>query len=168
MSQPLHAATLCAMLCAALFPAGASFATDTGDVARGRYLIAIGGCNDCHTPGYAQQGEKIPEAARLTGAGLGFSGPWGVSYPTNLRLAAAQTSEDEWQSRARRNGLPPMPWSALQAMSRDDLAAIYRYLRALGPAGEAAPAALAPGQAIPTPHFVFVPQPPTTTKTSSR
>jgi hypothetical protein len=56
----------------------------------------------------------------------------------------------------------------MQAMSRDDLAAIYRYLRALGPAGSPAPAALGPGQPIPTPHFVFVPQPPTSAKTSLR
>lgn len=157
-----------AVLLAALLQSAPGHSADTDPVARGRYLIAIGGCNDCHTPGYAQHGDKIPEATRLTGAAIGFSGPWGVSYPGNLRLSAASQDEEAWLTRARGKGLPPMPWSALQAMSRDDLSAVYRYLRALGPAGEAAPAALAPGQAIPTPHFVFVPQPPTAQKTSQR
>ncbi len=153
-----HTAIVVALIASCL-SAGA-FAADKNPVARGRYLVAIGGCNDCHTPGYAQQGEQIPEQNRLTGAALGFSGPWGVSYPTNLRLSAARMSKAEWLAKARRNGLPPMPWTALQAMSKDDLGAVYRYLRALGPAGEAAPLALAPGQPIPTLHFAFVPQDP--------
>ena len=102
----------------------ASSAAEPDPAARGRYLVAIGGCNDCHTPGFAQQGEAIPEQDRLIGAALGFSGPWGVSYPSNLRLSAHQASEEEWLGKARRNGLPPMPWTAMQAMNRDDLAAI--------------------------------------------
>lgn len=130
------------------------------DAAHGRYLIAISGCNDCHTPGYAQQGERIPEAERLTGMSVGFSGPWGVSYPANLRLGASLLGEGDWMAMARRSGLPPMPWTALQAMSDDDLRSIYRYLRGLGTAGQPAPTALAPGQTINTPHFVFVPQMP--------
>ncbi|MEJ2396973.1 MAG: cytochrome C, partial [Gammaproteobacteria bacterium] len=28
---------------------------------RGRYLVRIGGCNDCHTAGYAESGGKTPE-----------------------------------------------------------------------------------------------------------
>jgi len=61
-----------------------------------------------------------------------------------------------------------MPWAALKTMTDGDLNAIYAYLRALGPAGEAAPAALPPGAPIPTPHFVFVPQPPTRTVLGAR
>jgi mono/diheme cytochrome c family protein len=127
---------------------------------RGRYLIAVGGCNDCHTPGYAERGEALPEAGRLLGVPVGFSGPWGVSYPTNLRLQAATLEESAWVERARAGGRPPMPWTALKAMTDADLRSVYRYLRALGPAGEPAPRALPPGAPIPTPHFVFVPQAP--------
>src|SRR5262245_13210285 len=32
---------------------------DTASVARGRYLVATAGCNDCHTAGYAEAGGKI-------------------------------------------------------------------------------------------------------------
>ena len=44
-------------------------------VQRGRYITKIGGCNDCHTPGFAQSAGKIPESQWLTGDALGFSGP---------------------------------------------------------------------------------------------
>ncbi|NVK40520.1 MAG: cytochrome C [Oceanospirillaceae bacterium] len=132
------------------------------DIDRGRYLVSIGGCNDCHTPGYAQVGDRIPERDRLTGDTIGFAGPWGVSYPQNLRLGATAADEETWLARVRAGGLPPMPWSALQAMTGQDLRAVYRYLRSLGAAGSAAPAALAPGQAIATPYISFEPLPPVT------
>ena len=35
---------------------------------RGRYLVVIGGCNDCHTAGYPEQGGKVPEGEWLKGA----------------------------------------------------------------------------------------------------
>ncbi len=55
---------------------------------RGRYLVRIAGCNDCHTPGYAESGGLLPEARWLVGDKLGWHGPWGTTYPTNLRLFA--------------------------------------------------------------------------------
>jgi mono/diheme cytochrome c family protein len=82
-------------------------------VARGKYLVAVGGCNDCHTP--MKMGPKGPEpdmSRYLSGhpadvkvppapkmappwmwagaaAGTAFAGPWGVSYAINL------TSDEE-------------------------------------------------------------------------
>jgi mono/diheme cytochrome c family protein len=76
---------------------------------RGRYLVTIGGCNDCHTP--LKMGPKgpepdmtrmlsgHPESFPITGgtaapsrrwlmtmaaSGTAFSGPWGVSFAANL------------------------------------------------------------------------------------
>ena len=43
---------------------------------RGRYLVKITGCNDCHTPGYAEVGGKIPERDWLTSDSIGWRGPW--------------------------------------------------------------------------------------------
>jgi hypothetical protein len=40
-----------------------------------------------------------------------------------------------------------MPWVSLRAMTDEDLRALWRYVRALGPAGEPAPAYVPPGQA---------------------
>ncbi|MCL4814245.1 MAG: c-type cytochrome [Vicinamibacteraceae bacterium] len=76
-------------------------------VARGEYLVLVGGCNDCHTP--FKMGPKGPEPDidRLlsghpealvmppapegdawlwhgSGTNTAFAGPWGVSYAINL------------------------------------------------------------------------------------
>jgi hypothetical protein len=51
---------------------------------------------------------------------------------------------------------PPMPWFNLREMTDEDLVAMYRYLRALGPAGAPAPAGAGPGMAVETPYIEFV------------
>lgn len=136
------------------------------DIEAGRYLVKIGGCNDCHTPGYVEgvmmSGEAMPEADWLMGGDVGFSGPWGVSYPANLRLSLQNMSEEQFLELSRRGqGRPPMPWPSLQAMSDRDIKAIYAYIRSLGPKGQPAPAPLSPGVAPDRPHIPFVPQMPT-------
>lgn len=125
---------------------------------RGRYLVGIAGCNDCHTPGYAESGGKIAHSQWLTGNVVGFQGPWGTSYPVNLRLYTQQITEAQWLARVRRPMRPPMPWFSLRDMSDTDLVAMYRFIRSLGPAGQPAPAAAAPGQRVSTPYFEFVPK----------
>lgn len=34
---------------------------DQKSLGRGRYLVKIAGCNDCHTPGYMQSAGKVDE-----------------------------------------------------------------------------------------------------------
>lgn len=138
----------------------------TSDIAAGRYLVRIGGCNDCHTPGYVQTNGAAPaEADWLTGDSVGFSGPWGVSYPPNLRLSFQNMDEEQFIEMARAGkGRPPMPWPSLLAMSDKDLKAIYAYINSLGPKGDAAPAPLSPGVAPDRPHIAFVPQMPAPAK----
>jgi mono/diheme cytochrome c family protein len=133
---------------------------DMKSVERGRYLVKITGCNDCHTPGYPQSGGKVPEKLWLTGDKLGWRGPWGTTYPSNLRLYMQKLSEDQWIKVAHSTELrPPMPWFALRDMSSQDLRAIYRFIKYLGPAGEPAPAYVAPDQE-PKGPFVLFPKPP--------
>ena len=88
---------------------------------------------------------------------MGFQGPWGVSYPANLRLTVQSMTEADWLVFARAERRPPMPWFNLRAMSDQDLTDIYRYIRSLGPAGEPAPLAVAPGGKVTTPSIDFVP-----------
>jgi len=128
-------------------------------VKRGRYLVQIGGCNDCHTHGYRQAGGTIDEQQWLTGSTLGWRGPWGTIYPPNLRLVADGMSEVQWLTKAREERRPPMPWFNLRAMTEADLTAIYRYLRHLGAAGEPAPAYVPPDR-TPKPPYVEFPAPP--------
>lgn len=140
-------------------PAHAAAATATGPTAtasasaedrrlieRGRYLARIAACNDCHTPNYAASGGQVPEQDWLVGDRLGWRGPWGTTYPANLRLALTKLSEEDWLRNARTlTYRPPMPWFMLRDMSDEDLRALYRFVRALGPAGEPAPAWVPPG-----------------------
>ena len=127
---------------------------------RGRYLVKIAGCNDCHTPGYMQTAGKVPEKQWLTGDQLGWRGPWGTTYASNLRLYMQNLTEDQWLKVAKTAQFrPPMPWFALHDMTTQDLRAIYRLTRYLGPAGQPAPAFVPPGQE-PKGPFVQFPQPP--------
>jgi len=126
-----------------------SAATDLRDamVQRGRYLAVIGGCNDCHTHGYAERAGDVPESDWLTGDTLGWQGPWGTTYPPNLRRLVARLGEEEWLAFVRTaQPRPPMPWYQMRAMTDEDLRALYRFIRALGPAGTPAPSYLAPGE----------------------
>jgi mono/diheme cytochrome c family protein len=127
-------------------------------VAHGRYLVSITGCNDCHTPGYAQNGGQAPVSNWLTGSNVGFQGPWGTSYPANLRLTMQSLTEAQWLVYARAERRPPMPWFALKDMSDGDLTDIYRFIRSLGAAGEPAPPAVPPGGKVTTPFIVMKPQ----------
>ena len=84
-------------------------ATDAARIARGKYLVAFGGCNDCHTPWKLGPKGPEPDMSRaltghpaeltmppapevpagpwsFTGAGTmtAWAGPWGVSFTANL------------------------------------------------------------------------------------
>lgn len=132
----------------------------TDPIQAGKYLVMIGGCNDCHTPNYNQKQGKVPESDWLTGDSLGFKGPWGTTYPANLRLTVTMVNEDGWAKMLHtRTGRPPMPWLAINAMSDQDTRAIYQYIKSLGPKGDKAPDYLPPGAEPKTPVVTF-PSPP--------
>jgi mono/diheme cytochrome c family protein len=134
---------------------------DSALVERGRYLIKLGGCNDCHTAGFAESDAKTPERDWLEGEAVGFQGPWGTTYPTNLRLLIGGMTEAQWLDEVRTmHPKPPMPWWALRWMTRQDQRAVYVFVRALGPAGKPAPNDLPPGAAAATPVVAFPAPPP--------
>jgi mono/diheme cytochrome c family protein len=126
-------------------------------VARGKYLVTVSGCNDCHTAGYLENGGAVPESRWLEGAAVGYQGPWGTTYASNLRLVVARQTEAQWVQHARKERLPPMPWFNVAKMTDEDLKAVYAFIRSLGASGEAAPAYVAPGGKVATPYYVFVP-----------
>jgi mono/diheme cytochrome c family protein len=113
-------------------------AAEPSKVEHGRYLVMIGGCNDCHTAGFMEQNLKVPEKDWLQGSAVGFQGPWGTTYAANLRLVMNSMSESQWLQHACKDRMPPMPAYALQQMKTDDLKAIYAYVKSLGNPGVAA------------------------------
>lgn len=112
------------------------------DIDAGRYIAVIGGCNDCHTANWGETNGNVPEADWLTGVPLGWRGPWGTTYASNLRLLVHEISEDAWvavlRARAER---PPMPWANVNRMSEPDSRAVYRFIRSLGIRGDRMPVA---------------------------
>jgi mono/diheme cytochrome c family protein len=131
---------------------------DAAIILHGRYLVRISGCNDCHTPGYMQKAGKVPEAEWLTGDSMGWQGPWGTTYPANLRQLVQHMDENAWLARARQPMRPPMPSPSLQAMSDADLKAIYYYVRSLGAKGEPVPPYVPPGGKVATPYLDMAPK----------
>ena len=96
VNQTMHTSTLCLIFITVVATAAAagdkgrspSHATplDKRTEDRARYVIKIAGCNDCHTTGYAEAAGKIPEKDWLKGDSMGWRGPWGTTYASNLRL----------------------------------------------------------------------------------
>jgi mono/diheme cytochrome c family protein len=130
-------------------------------VERGRYLVQIGGCNDCHTPGYTARNGQVAEAQWLVGDSLGYNGPWGTTYPANLRRYLSTMDIDAWVEQARTlETRPPMPWFNLRAFSEADLRAIYKYISSLPADDTSVPEYVPPSQEPKTPYLVMAPQPP--------
>jgi hypothetical protein len=110
-------------------------------VDKGRFLVKKLGCNDCHTAGYLRSKGNIPESKWLTGDSIGWRGPLGTSYGSNLRLLIGAFTEEEWIEMAKTlKSRPPMPHFILNAMDKEDLQAIYWFIRYLGPRGKHVPA----------------------------
>jgi mono/diheme cytochrome c family protein len=115
---------------------------------RGRYLVRVGGCNDCHTAGYVADYGGTPEQDWLLGDDTAFVGRWGTAFASNLRLTLLRYNDDQWLARARSlEDSAVMPAERLRTMSDADLLAVLRYVQWLGPRGEPAPPALPPGEA---------------------
>ncbi len=110
-------------------------------LARGRYLVRFGGCNDCHTPGYFL---GKPDMARFLGGGdVGFELPGlGTVVAPNL-TPDRDTGLGTWtreqiiaaiQTGVRPDGrvlAPIMPWRAFAELSKQDVGAIAVYLQSL-------------------------------------
>ncbi len=142
-------------------PSAATAPSADALVARGEYIARIGGCNDCHTPGYPESGGQVPREQWLVGTGFGWNGPWGTTYPANLRLKAQEMDETGWLAyTADLHTRPPMPDFAVRGMTEQDRRALYALLRALGPAGAPAPAYLPPGTQPPLPYAQWMLPPP--------
>ena len=144
--------TVIALSCAPLAPA---FADDAA-VARGKYLVTIGGCQDCHTPGHFF---GKPDMTRvLGGSEVGFDIPGvGTFYGPNLtpdKTTGLGGWTDAQVTTALRTGVRPdgrvlapiMPWRALAVLTDQDAAALVAYLRSLPPVANKVPGPFGPAE----------------------
>lgn len=126
-------------------------------VERGRYLVAITGCADCHTPG-ALLG-KPDRGRHLGGSDVGFDVPGlGVFVGRNL-TPDRETGLGNWSddqivaaitTGVRPDGrhlAPAMPWPGLSKLTRKDALAIAAYLKSLPPVRNDVPGPFGPDEA---------------------
>ncbi len=134
---------------------GAAWAADPA-VKRGEYLVRIGGCNDCHTPGHFLG--KPDEARFLGGSDVGFGIPGrGVFVGPNL-TPDMETGLGKWTAEQivtaitkgeRPDGrilAPIMPYKDFAGLTKSDALAIAAYLKSLKPVSHKVPGPFGPGE----------------------
>ena len=112
-------------------------------VERGKYLVTVIGCSDCHTDGSFTG--KPDMAHFLGGSSVGFEVPeLGTFYGSNL-TPDAETGLGKWTAKqivtaittgVRPDGrelAPIMPWRGLSHLKPGDAKAIAAYLKSLPP-----------------------------------
>ncbi len=118
-------------------------------VAYGKYLVTAAACVDCHTP--IEQGQRVPD--------MDFAGGMEFGHPTlGYRVRSANITPDatsgigQWTEQqfvdkfkafetpdprpltdAEQRQQTSMPWSRYGGMTREDIGAIYAYLRTVKP-----------------------------------
>jgi mono/diheme cytochrome c family protein len=127
-----------AVLC---LPWASTQAADPAAIARGKYLVTIASCHDCHTPGFFL---GKPDMTRyLGGSDVGFELPGlGVFVGPNLTPDKA-TGLGNWtdaqvvsaiQMGKRPDGrmlAPIMPYHAFASLTKQDVEAIVAFLRSV-------------------------------------
>jgi mono/diheme cytochrome c family protein len=140
MSRIALGMTLGAVLAAAApLPALA----DDAQIARGRYLVTLSGCSDCHTPGAllgspdmerylggSDVGFAIPGAGVFVGENLTPDRDTGLGAWTDAQIVAAIRTGKTPEGRQLS---PVMPYPALSHLSDADAQAIVAFLRSLPP-----------------------------------
>lgn len=148
---------------------------------KGRYLVTIMGCADCHAPKTMTPQGPVPDPK------LGLSGhpasipvgkvakdaltdwvlfhpmntvavgPWGASFSANLtpdetgigtwseeQFIIALTEGKSKGIRTARPLLPPMPWPNYANMKKEDLVAIFAYMKSCKPVKNLVPQPISP------------------------
>lgn len=110
-------------------------------VERGKYLVSIAGCGDCHTPGYflgkpdfshllggSEVGFELPGLGVFHGPNLTPDRDTGLGAWSDAEIATALTKGTRPDGRQL---APIMPWRNLAVLAPADLKAIVAYLRSL-------------------------------------
>ena len=148
-------------------------------IEKGKYLVEIMGCADCHAP------KKMTAQGPIPDPDLGLSGhpakipmgkviktqdwvlfhpmntiavgPWGATFSANLtpdatgigswteeQFIIAMTEGKSKGIRTARPLLPPMPWQNYVHMKKEDLVAVFAYLKSCKPVENTVPQPISP------------------------
>jgi len=142
-------------------------AADSKQIARGKYLVIIAGCSDCHTPG-SLMGK--PDMSRfLGGSDVSFAIPGLGVFPGRNLTPDKETGLGNWTTKqiitafttgVRPDGrilAPIMPWEALGKLTKSDQRAIAAYLKSLKPVKNAVPGPFGPSETPTTFVMTVVP-----------
>lgn len=173
LSVAALAAVTTLFIAAALGEAQQPPAPGNAAVERGRYLVRITGCHDCHSPKVKGMTPDLDRAlsGRPSTTSLptptkdevhaspdltAWTGPWGYSVASNLTPEPTTGIGTRYTEAAfiatmrtgkKPNGtpiMPPMPSDVYQNMTDDDLKAIFSYLRTIKPIRNAVYSGLTP------------------------
>ncbi len=138
---------------AVLLSLSAAYAADP-KIERGKYLVTIGSCNDCHTPGYflgkpdfdhalsgSEVGFGLPGVGTFVGRNLTPDKETGLGSWTDDQIISAMTAGIRPDGR---HLAPIMPWQSLAHLDSEDARAIVAYLRSLPPVKHAVPGPFGP------------------------
>ncbi len=155
-----------AVVTAAILGAPGNAAAES-QVDRGKYLVVVGGCSDCHTPGTFL---GKPDMSRfLGGSDVGFAIPGLGVFPGRNLTPDKETGLGGWTNEqivtalttgARPDGrvlAPIMPWQAFSQLTSADAQAIAAYLKSIPAVKNAVPGPFGPNDKPSVLVFTIVP-----------
>ena len=135
---------------------------------RGKYLVTVAGCNDCHTPGFffgkpdmarylggSDVGFEIPGLGVFNGRNITPDKETGIGSWTDEQVAAAITTGKRPDGRQL---APIMNYAAFTYMTKEDVAAVVAYLRSIPAVNNKVPGPFKPGEKVSI--FTFRIEPP--------
>jgi mono/diheme cytochrome c family protein len=136
-------------------------------VTRGKYLVELGSCGHCHTPGHFLG--RLDTTRLLAGSDVGLQGPMGEVVVGRNLTPDNDTGIGRWTvaqivtaitSGVRPDGRvlsPLMPWAEFHSLRATDAVAIALYLKSLPPIRNQVPGPFAAHEKVPLPRVVVVP-----------
>lgn len=131
-------------------------AADGRSIARGKYLVSLGGCNDCHTPGNflgkrdttrvlagSEVGFEIPGLGVFHGPNLTPDKETGLGNWTEEQIATAITTGVRPDGREL---APIMPWRDFAHLTKADALAVAAFLKTLPPVQNKVPGPFGPSE----------------------
>jgi len=112
-------------------------------VERGKYLVVLAGCNDCHTPGFFLGNPDM--AKYLGGSDVGFEIPGLGVFPGRNITPDKDTGIGNWSTEQIATALitgkrpdgrmlaPIMPYHSFSYLTKEDVAAIVAFLQSIPP-----------------------------------